>query len=100
MGIDWCLIFNYAVFLWTKYDNTIDEERVSWFALAWDRQVQVAKFVKSKIIKHKDWKLDSAAVGVAWLDDQVCKMLPFVAIHLVSVLFLVAKLNYSFFFRC
>jgi hypothetical protein len=35
--------------------------------------VQVAKFVKSKIFKHKEWKLDSSAVGVAWLDDQVCK---------------------------
>ncbi|KAF7077699.1 hypothetical protein CFC21_082223 [Triticum aestivum] len=55
--------------------SPIDEERVSWLALAWDRQVQVAKFVKSKMIRHKDWKLDSAAVGVAWLNDQMLAVL-------------------------
>ena len=58
-------------------DDTTDEERVSWLALAWDRQVQVAKFVKSKIVKHKEWKLDSASIGVAWLDDQVCNRFHF-----------------------
>ena len=57
--------------------------------------MQVAKFVKSKIFKHKEWKLDSAAVGVAWLDDQVCKSL-FSAIHLISSI-LGNKLNYSLF---
>ncbi|XP_039788000.1 uncharacterized protein LOC120654510 isoform X5 [Panicum virgatum] len=55
--------------------SSLDEERVSWLALAWDRQVQVAKFVKSKIVKHKEWKLDSAAIGVAWLDDQMLVVL-------------------------
>ncbi|XP_044411244.1 uncharacterized protein [Triticum aestivum] len=55
--------------------SPIDEERVSWLALAWDRQVQVAKLVKSKMIRHKDWKLDSAAVGVAWLNDQMLAVL-------------------------
>ncbi|OEL18589.1 Vacuolar protein sorting-associated protein 8-like protein, partial [Dichanthelium oligosanthes] len=55
--------------------SSLDEERVSWLALAWDRQVQVAKFVKSKMVKHKEWKLDSAAVGVAWLDDQMLVVL-------------------------
>ncbi|KAF0911591.1 hypothetical protein E2562_011213 [Oryza meyeriana var. granulata] len=54
---------------------SIDEEQVSWLALAWDRQVQVAKFVKSKMIKHKEWKIDSAAIGVAWLDDQMLVVL-------------------------
>jgi len=39
--------------------------------------VQVAKFVKSKIVKHKEWKLDSASIGVAWLDDQVCNRFHF-----------------------
>ncbi|XP_062218041.1 uncharacterized protein LOC133918267 [Phragmites australis] len=55
--------------------SSLDEERLSWLALAWDRQVQVAKFVKAKIVKHKEWKLDSAAVGVAWLDDQMLVVL-------------------------
>ncbi|XP_062224241.1 uncharacterized protein LOC133922777 [Phragmites australis] len=55
--------------------SSLDEERVSWLALAWDRKVQVSKFVKSKIVKHKEWKLDSAAIGVAWLDDQMLVVL-------------------------
>ncbi|CAM0947372.1 unnamed protein product [Alopecurus aequalis] len=55
--------------------SPVDEERVSWLALAWDRQVQVAKYVKSKMIKHKEWKLDSAAVSVAWLNDQMLAVL-------------------------
>lgn len=68
----------YAAWKYTSYLNessSVDEERVSWLALAWDRQVQVAKFVKSKIFKHKEWKLDSSAVGVAWLDDQMLVVL-------------------------
>ncbi|CAN6226951.1 unnamed protein product [Urochloa humidicola] len=68
----------YAAWKYTSPLNdssSLDEERVSWLALAWDRQVQVAKFVKSKIVKHKDWKLDSAAIGVAWLDDQMLVVL-------------------------
>ncbi|KAL6848559.1 hypothetical protein ACP4OV_021853 [Aristida adscensionis] len=55
--------------------SSSDDERVSWLALAWDRQVQVAKYVKSKIVKHREWKLDSPAVGVAWLDDQMLVVL-------------------------
>ncbi|CAL5060601.1 unnamed protein product [Urochloa decumbens] len=68
----------YAAWKYTSSLNdlsSLDEERVSWLALAWDRQVQVAKFVKSKIVKHKEWKLDSAAIGVAWLDDQMLVVL-------------------------
>ncbi|KAJ1265956.1 hypothetical protein BS78_08G113600 [Paspalum vaginatum] len=68
----------YAAWKYTSSANdslSSDEERVSWLALAWDRQVQVAKLVKSKIVKHKEWKLDSAAVGVAWLDDQMLVIL-------------------------
>uniref|UniRef100_A0A453SZ63 Vacuolar protein sorting-associated protein 8 central domain-containing protein n=1 Tax=Aegilops tauschii subsp. strangulata TaxID=200361 RepID=A0A453SZ63_AEGTS len=68
----------YAAWKYTSSSSDsspIDEEPVSWLALVWDRQVQVAKFVKSKVIKHKDWNLDSAAVGVAWLNDQMLAVL-------------------------
>lgn len=53
--------------------NNISEEpeRVSWLAIAWDRRVQVYKLVKSEMKKHSEWSIDSAAIGVAWLDDQV-----------------------------
>ncbi|KAF7104037.1 hypothetical protein CFC21_104966 [Triticum aestivum] len=68
----------YAAWKYTSSSSDsspIDEERVSWLALAWDRQVQVVKFVKSKMIKHKDWKLDSVSVGVAWLKDKMLAVL-------------------------
>ncbi|KAE8804581.1 vacuolar protein sorting-associated protein 8 [Hordeum vulgare] len=79
----------YAAWKYTSSSSDsspIDEDRVSWLALAWDRQVQVAKFVKSKMIKHKDLKLDSAAVGVAWLNDQMLAVL-----NLRGQLFLFSK---------
>ena len=48
------------------------EDRVSFLAIAWDRRVQVAKLVKSKLKECAKWSLDSVAIGVVWLDDQVC----------------------------
>ncbi|TVU33578.1 hypothetical protein EJB05_25403, partial [Eragrostis curvula] len=68
----------YAAWKYTSSSSdstSLDEDRLSWLALAWDRQVQVAKFVKSKILKHKEWKIDSSAAGVAWLDDQMLVVL-------------------------
>ncbi|KAJ4795229.1 Vacuolar protein sorting-associated protein 8-like protein [Rhynchospora pubera] len=52
-----------------------EPERVSWLAIAWDRRVQVYKLVKSELKKHKEWSIDSAAIGVAWLDDQMLVLL-------------------------
>lgn len=50
-------------------DNTA--EKVTLLAIAWDRKVQVAKLVKSELKVYGKWTLDSAAMGVAWLDDQM-----------------------------
>ncbi|XP_076929308.1 uncharacterized protein LOC143593618 [Bidens hawaiensis] len=44
-------------------------------ALAWDHQVQVAKLVKSELKIHAKWTLESTAIGVAWLDDQMLVVL-------------------------
>lgn len=52
-------------------------ERVSLLALAWDRKVQVAKLVKSDLKICGKWSLDSSAIGVAWLNDQVWMILHF-----------------------
>lgn len=46
-------------------------ETVSLLAIAWDHTVQVAKLVKSELKIYAKWTLDSSAIGVAWLDDQV-----------------------------
>lgn len=50
-------------------------ERVSLLAIAWDRKVQVAKLVKSELKIYGKWTLESTAIGVAWLDDQVTFLL-------------------------
>ncbi|KAA8523376.1 hypothetical protein F0562_009799 [Nyssa sinensis] len=50
-------------------------EKVSLLAIAWDRKVQVAKLVKSELKFCGKWTLESAAIGVAWLDDQMLVVL-------------------------
>ena len=46
-------------------------DKASCLAIAWDRRVQVAQLVESKMKNFREWSLDSTAIGVAWLDDQV-----------------------------
>ncbi|KNA19535.1 hypothetical protein SOVF_060920 [Spinacia oleracea] len=69
-------------------------ERISLLAIAWDRKVQVAKLIKSEPkdsgkpeLKESGkwslkvcgkWTLESAAVGLAWLDDQMLVILTLV----------------------
>ncbi|KAK2993311.1 hypothetical protein RJ640_006799 [Escallonia rubra] len=50
-------------------------EKVPLLAIAWDRKVQVAKLVKSELKVYGKWSLDSSAVGVAWLNDQMLVVL-------------------------
>ncbi|CAN1309531.1 Vacuolar protein sorting-associated protein 8 homolog [Linum perenne] len=50
-------------------------DRVSLLAVAWDRKVQVAKLVKSELKIYGSWFLDSAAIGVAWLDTHMLVVL-------------------------
>lgn len=66
--------FIYLFIYFFGLENTPTEavERVSLLAIAWDRKVQVAKLVKSELKVYGKWSLESAAIGVAWLDDQVC----------------------------
>lgn len=57
------------------FQSSDSSDKVSWLAIAWDRNVQVAKLVKSEMKKYREWNLDSAAIGIAWLDDKVLKYL-------------------------
>ncbi|XAR49264.1 hypothetical protein NMG60_11032393 [Bertholletia excelsa] len=50
-------------------------EKVSLLAIAWDRKVQVAKLIKSELKIYGNWTLESSAIGVAWLDDQMLVVL-------------------------
>ncbi|XP_068669658.1 uncharacterized protein [Aristolochia californica] len=50
-------------------------DRASLLVVAWDRRVQVAKLVKSELKVYREWTLDSTAIGVAWLDDEMLVVL-------------------------
>ncbi|KAL2478611.1 transducin family protein/WD-40 repeat family protein [Forsythia ovata] len=50
-------------------------EKLSLLAIAWDRKVQIAKLVKSELQILEKWTLESPAVGLAWLDDQMLAIL-------------------------
>ncbi|KAJ0703842.1 putative transcription factor WD40-like family [Helianthus annuus] len=53
----------------------IESATVPLLAIAWDPQVQVAKLVKSELKVYAKWTLDSSAIGIAWLDDQMLVVL-------------------------
>ncbi|WCJ22507.1 transducin family protein / WD-40 repeat family protein [Euphorbia peplus] len=61
-------------------------EHVSFLAIAWDRKVQVAKLVKSELRICGTWSVDSAAIGVVWLDAHML-----VVLTLTGQLYLFAK---------
>ncbi|GMH22393.1 hypothetical protein Nepgr_024236 [Nepenthes gracilis] len=50
-------------------------EKISLLAIAWDRKVQVAKLLKPELKVYCKWTLDSAAVGLTWLNDQMLVVL-------------------------
>lgn len=71
----WAFMLRYFIFLRYEFvtENVPVEAsgRVYLLAIAWDQKVQVAKLIKSELKVYGKWSLDSAAIGVAWLDDQV-----------------------------
>ncbi|PIN18586.1 hypothetical protein CDL12_08740 [Handroanthus impetiginosus] len=50
-------------------------DRVSLLAIAWDQKLQVAKLLKSELKVVEKWTLESAAMGLAWLGDQMLAVL-------------------------
>ncbi|XP_015572370.2 vacuolar protein sorting-associated protein 8 homolog [Ricinus communis] len=72
----------------SEYENISADaaERVSLLAVAWDRKVQVAKLIKSELKVYGTWSLDSAAIGVTWLDAHML-----VVLTLTGQLYLFAK---------
>lgn len=61
-------VVNLNIFL---LERGLTSEKVSLLAIAWDQTVQVAKLVKSKLKVVEKWTLESPAMGLAWLDDEV-----------------------------
>ncbi|KAK6123625.1 hypothetical protein DH2020_042624 [Rehmannia glutinosa] len=50
-------------------------DKVSLLAIAWDRNIQVAKLLKSELKVLEKWTVESAAIGLAWLGDQMLAIL-------------------------
>ncbi|GLJ14759.1 hypothetical protein SUGI_0239380 [Cryptomeria japonica] len=58
-----------------SHDTEDLNNKASLLAIAWDRKVQVAQLVKSELQVRREWNLDSAALGVSWLDEQILVIL-------------------------
>ncbi|KAL0413068.1 UNVERIFIED_CONTAM: Vacuolar protein sorting-associated protein 8 [Sesamum radiatum] len=58
--------------LGSSSENALVEtsDKVSLLAIAWDREVQVAKLLKSELKVLEKWTLEYAAIGLAWLGDE------------------------------
>ncbi|XP_073130734.1 uncharacterized protein [Henckelia pumila] len=54
-------------------------DKVSLLAIAWDRKIQVAKLVRSELKAVKKWDLESPAIGLAWLENQMLVVLTLAA---------------------
>ncbi|KAK4425213.1 Vacuolar protein sorting-associated protein 8 [Sesamum alatum] len=61
-------------------------DKVSLLAIAWDREVQVAKLLNSELKVLEKWTLEYAAIGLAWLGDEMLAVLT-----LTAQLYLFAK---------
>jgi hypothetical protein len=48
-----------------------DEDNWPVLALAWDKKMLIAQLLKSELRIVGQWDLDSPAVGVVWLEEQV-----------------------------
>ncbi|KAL6495612.1 hypothetical protein OROGR_030175 [Orobanche gracilis] len=61
----------------SSFENTPVEtsEKVSLLAIAWDRSIQVAKLLKSKLKILEKWTVESAVIGLSWLGDQMLAIL-------------------------
>lgn len=71
---------NLTFFLFSPENALVEaSDKASLLAIAWDQKVQVAKLLKSELKVIEKWNLESAAVGLAWLGDQVWFIL-----HLLS----------------
>ncbi|KAL8062990.1 hypothetical protein ABFX02_02G181400 [Erythranthe guttata] len=50
-------------------------DKVSLLAIAWDRKIQIAELLKSELKVIEKWTLESTAIGLAWLGDQMLAIL-------------------------
>lgn len=49
----------------------VDDDDFPVLAMAWDKKMFIAQLTKTDLRKVGEWELDSPAVGLAWLEEQV-----------------------------
>lgn len=52
--------------------DVFDNDDLPVLAMAWDKKMIIAQLTKSNLRIVREWELDTPAVGLAWLEEQVC----------------------------
>lgn len=52
-------------------DTAEDDDDLPMLAMGWDTKMFIWQLTQSNLRKVKEWELDSPAVGLAWLEEQV-----------------------------
>ncbi|XP_078448390.1 transducin family protein / WD-40 repeat family protein isoform X2 [Wolffia australiana] len=60
-----------------SYSREMSSDPVSWLSIAWDRKVEIFHLNKSKLTKYSSWNLESEAMGIQWLDDEMLVIVTF-----------------------
>lgn len=52
-------------------NDVVDDDDLPMLAMGWDTKMFIWQLTQSKLRKVREWELDSPAVGLAWLEEQV-----------------------------
>lgn len=64
-------------------NDVVDDDDLPMLAMGWDTKMFIWQLTHSNLRKVREWELDSPAVGLAWLEEQVSftKQLPDRRLH-------------------
>lgn len=52
-------------------NDVVDDDDLAMLAMGWDTKMFIWQLTHSNLRKVREWELDSPAVGLAWLEEQV-----------------------------
>ncbi|XP_073396316.1 uncharacterized protein [Physcomitrium patens] len=52
-------------------NDVVDDDDLPMLAMGWDTKMFIWQLTQSKLRKVREWELDSPAVGLAWLEEQM-----------------------------
>lgn len=52
-------------------NDVVDDDYLPMLAMGWDTKMYIWQLTHSNLRKVREWELDSPAVGLAWLEEQV-----------------------------